>query len=188
MAPLRRRWDEVRAEAEGLLATANDTSKSASVRTRNRNAFNATIDAFLAELRGVRVLDPACGSGNFLYVALDRLLNLEKEVRLYRATHAVSPLGFPEVRPEQMLGLEINDYAQQLAQVAIWIGYLQWMIRNGFGWSEPVLGALDTIRLQDALLTFHEDGTVTETEWPEADFIIGNPPFLGDKKLRRELG
>jgi type II restriction/modification system DNA methylase subunit YeeA len=86
------------------------------------------------------------------------------------------------------MGIEINEYAQELAQVAIWIGYIQWMIDNGFGWNEPVLAPLENIRLQDALLTFSHDGTVIETEWPEADYIIGNPPFLGDKKMRGELG
>jgi type II restriction/modification system DNA methylase subunit YeeA len=86
------------------------------------------------------------------------------------------------------MGIEINEYAQELAQVAIWIGYIQWMIDNGFGWNEPVLAPLENIRLQDALLTVHDDGTVTETDWPEADFIIGNPPFLGNKRFRMELG
>ncbi|HEV2073340.1 MAG TPA: DNA methyltransferase [Thermomicrobiales bacterium] len=147
MTPLRRRWNEVRAEADALLAAA-ESAKIAATRTRQRNAFTAKIDAFLAELREVRVLDPACGSGNFLYIALERLLNLEKEVRLYRAM-AGFPLGFPEISPQQVLGMEINEYAQELAQVAIWIGYLQWMIRNGFGWSEPVLDELETIRLQE---------------------------------------
>ena len=146
---------------------------------RRRNALLKDVDAFLADLRAVRVLDPACGSGNFLYVALKHLLTLEKEVLTWRATVAATPLGYPQVSPRQVMGIEINEYAQELAQVAIWIGYIQWMIDNGFGWNEPVLEPLENIRLQDALLTFHDDGTVTETEWPEADFIIGNPPFLG---------
>ena len=72
------------------------------MRTTRRNAFNATIEAFLDELRQIRVLDPACGSGNFLYVALDRLLNLEKEVMLYRA-NAGFPLGFPTISPRQVM-------------------------------------------------------------------------------------
>ena len=148
-----------------------------------RNALLKDVDAFLADLRAVRVLDPACGSGNFLYVALKHLLTLEKEVLTWRATVAATPLGYPQVSPRQVMGIEINEYAQELAQVAIWIGYIQWMIDNGFGWNEPVLEPLENIRLHDALLTFHDDGTVTETEWPEADFIIGNPPFLGRQAL-----
>ncbi len=77
-----------------------------------------------------RILDPACGSGNFLYVAINLLLDLEKEVITYGAARDVSLL--PQVRPTQLAGIEINPYAQQLAQVVIWIGYLQWMHHNGF--------------------------------------------------------
>ena len=83
--------------------------------------------------------------------------------------------------------MEINAYAQELAQVVIWIGYLQWMIGNGFGWREPVLEDLQTIRLQDALLE-ERGGKVQRTVWPKADYIIGNPPFLGSYRIRAELG
>ena len=76
------------------------------------------------------ILDPACGSGNFLYVALNLLLDLEKEVIAYAAQHGITL--FPSVRPTQLLGIEINAYAQELASVVIWIGYLQWMHDNGF--------------------------------------------------------
>ena len=187
MTPLRRRWEAVKAEIAPLIARRNEATTPQT--RRNREAEIATrLNAFIEELTAVRILDPACGSGNFLYVALERLLDLEKEVRVYGAVEAGLPMGIPAVRPHQVLGLEINAYAQQLAQVAVWIGYLQWMIGNGFtGISEPVLDPLETIRLQDALLTFHEDGTVTETEWPAADFIVGNPPFLGGKRMRVEL-
>ncbi len=211
MAPLRRRWDEIRAKTNPIspsvgvdrVSTQEDRHsevseaarnprakhvKSSRSDTRKRNALLKDVDAFLTDLRAVRVLDPACGSGNFLYVALKHLLTLEKEVLTWRATVASTPLGYPQVSPRQVMGIEINEYAQELAQVAIWIGYIQWMIDNGFGWNEPVLEPLENIRLQDALLTFHDDGTVTETEWPEADFIIGNPPFLGGNELRSELG
>jgi type II restriction/modification system DNA methylase subunit YeeA len=113
-------------------------------------------------------------------------LNLEKEVLTWGATEGGLPMGFPSVRPVQVTGLEINAYAQELAQVVIWIGYLQWMIGNGFGWREPVLEDLQTIRLQDALLE-ERNGKISQTVWPKADYIIGNPPFLGGKTLRREL-
>jgi len=199
MTPLRRRWDAVRADADALIAeslAAPSTSAQMSDAERRRivrNSQNARrrLDtltrALQDELAAVRILDPACGSGNFLYVALERLLDLEKEVLTYRA-NAGLPMGYPLVRPHQVLGLEINEYAQQLAQVAVWIGYLQWMIGNSFtGISEPVLDPLETIRLQDALLT-ETAGHVSETVWPPADFIIGNPPFLGGNKVRQELG
>ena len=92
------------------------------------------------------------------------------------------------ITTDQLLGLEINEYARELAQVVIWIGYLQWMIRNGFGFPEPVLDPLETIRLQDALLDRTDPEHPKEAEWPEADYIIGNPPFLGGKRMRTELG
>ncbi|HEV2127402.1 MAG TPA: DNA methyltransferase, partial [Thermomicrobiales bacterium] len=134
------------------------------------------------------ILDPACGSGNFLYVALNQLLNLEKEAITLGATEGGMPMAWPQVGPRQVMGLEINAYAQELAQVVIWIGYLQWMIGNGFGWREPVLEDLETIRLQDALLE-ERAGKVQRTVWPKADYIIiGNPTFLGDKAMRHELG
>lgn len=188
MVPLRRRWEAVKADLAPLIERRNAATTPQT--RRNREAeIAARLNAFIEELTAIRILDPACGSGNFLYLALEQLLDLEKEVRVYGATEAGLPIGYPAVRPDQVLGLEINAYAQQLAQVAVWIGYLQWMIGNGFtGLSEPVLDPLETIRLQDALLTFHDDGTVAETEWPAADFIIGNPPFLGDKKMRADLG
>ena len=139
MAPLRRRWEAVKADLAPLIARRNAATTPQTRRNREAEVA-ARIGAFTDELAAVRILDPACGSGNFLYGALERLLDLEKEVRVYGATEAGLPIGFPSVRPHQVLGLEINAYAQQLAQVAVWIGYLQWMIGNGFtGISEPVL-------------------------------------------------
>jgi type II restriction/modification system DNA methylase subunit YeeA len=185
MQPLLRRWDEVKAEADAIRARWLEATTPQTQRNR-RDEFARKIAGFLEELSKVRILDPACGSGNFLYVALERLLTLEKEVMTYRA-NAGLPMGIPAIRPHQVLGLEINEYAHELAQVAIWIGYLQWMLGNGFGYSEPVLDPLETIRLQDALLDLSGDQP-SEAEWPVADFIIGNPPFLGGKRLRAELG
>ncbi len=99
------------------------------------------------------------------------------------------PLGFPLVSPAQLAGLEINEYARELAQVVVWIGYLQWKLGNGFpGNDDPILKPLETIRLQDALLDRSEPGNPKEAEWPAADFIIGNPPFLGGNRIRAGLG
>ncbi len=185
MAPLRRRWEQVRAELDEIKVRW-DAATTTQTRTNRRTEYIKVFNGFLEELSAVRILDPACGSGNFLYVAMERLLTLEKDVLTYGANQGL-PLGAPSIRPSQVLGLEINEYAQELAQVVIWIGYLQWMLGNGFGYSEPILESLDTIRLQDALLDF-SGGKVSETVWPKADFIVGNPPFLGGNKIRQELG
>jgi len=187
MAPLRRRWAAVRAEADKLKA-GWDAAPNQSERTKRRGAFAGALFAFQEELAGVRVLDPACGSGNFLYVALAALKDLEKEVVSYGAGNGLS-LMLPRVGPKQVAGLEVNEYAQELAQVVVWIGYLQWMTANGFQVNrDPVLEPLETIRLQDALLDRSDPERPREAEWPAADYIIGNPPFLGGKRLRGELG
>ena len=138
-------------------------------------------------MRDVSVLDAACGSGNFLYVTINLLLDLEKEVIAYANTRGLSMI--PRVHPSQLHGLEINPYAQQLAQVVIWIGYLQWMHHNGFKMpDDPVLSPIDSIRQMDAILDLSDPEHPKEPEWPEAEFIVGNPPFLGGKLLRRNLG
>ena len=139
---------------------------------------------FLERLRGFTVLDPACGSGNFLYLALHALKDLEHRVQL-EADAMGLPLTFPEIGPANVKGIEINPYAAELARVSVWIGEIQWMRRNGFSESrKPILKPLDTIECRDAVLT--EDGR--EPDWPEADVVIGNPPFLGNRRMRRELG
>ena len=187
MMPLRRRWEAVRAEAD-VVKAAWDDATTPRTRDNRRAEFAALLNGFKAELAAATVLDPACGSGNFLYVALSPLLDLEKEVIVYGAANGL-PLGYPLVNPAQLAGLEINAYARELAQVVVWIGYLQWKIDNGFpGNDDPILKPLETIRLQDALLDLSDPDHPKEAEWPAADFIIGNPPFLGDKVMRRALG
>jgi hypothetical protein len=114
-------------------------------------------------------------------------LDLNKEVIRYAANHG-EPM-FPTVRPTQLYRLEINPYARELAQVVIWIGYLQWMHDNGFApRNNPVLEPIETIRHMDAILDTSDPAHPKEPEWPAAEFIVGNPPFLGDKKMRGELG
>jgi type II restriction/modification system DNA methylase subunit YeeA len=186
--PLRRRWGAVRKEADRLAALV-EAAPTPQIRRNRQATLAGALGAFREELRGVRVLDPACGSGNFLYVALAALLDLEKEVLTYGAAHGL-PLGFPLVGPGQLAGLELNAYARELAQAVVWIGYLQWLNGNGFppGSRDPILEPLETIRLQDALLDRSDPERPKEAVWPEADFIMGNPPFLGDKKMRGELG
>jgi methylase of polypeptide subunit release factors len=140
--------------------------------------------AFLERLANFKVLDPACGSGNFLYLALHGLKDFEKRV-IHDAEILGLPPQFPRVGPEAVLGIEVNPYAAELARVTIWIGEIQWMIENGFGASKhPILKPLDQIECRDAIL--NEDGT--EPEWPKANVVVGNPPFLGDKRMLSELG
>ncbi|MBN1304982.1 MAG: class I SAM-dependent DNA methyltransferase, partial [Anaerolineales bacterium] len=189
MAPLRRRWEEVQKEARDL-ASKRDEATRRSDRTKLENEISRLLEAFAGEIRAVRVLDPACGSGNFLYVALRQLLELWREV-----SNLAGELGLPLMlptsapSPEQLYGIEVNEYAHELAQATIWIGYIQWLRENGFGRPpEPILKKLDNIKRMDAILAYDEDGRPVEPEWPEAEVVIGNPPFLGGSKLRRELG
>ncbi|NBB71167.1 MAG: hypothetical protein GVY33_12745 [Alphaproteobacteria bacterium] len=139
---------------------------------------------YLERLRRFRVLDPACGSGNFLYLALLQLKDLE-----HRANLEAEALGLerpaPQVGPEAVKGIEINPYAAELARVTVWIGEIQWMRKNGFAANRnPVLKPLQNIELGDAILV--TDGS--PRTWPVANAIIGNPPFLGDRLMRRALG
>lgn len=143
---------------------------------------------FAEEIAHTRVLDPACGSGNFLYVALQKLLDLQKEVILFAQSRHLPP---PEltVSPQQLYGLEINPYAHELSQITVWIGYLQWRHVNGFkNESDPILRPLRNIIRMDAILAYDEQGQPIEPEWPPAEVIVGNPPFLGGNKIRKELG
>lgn len=194
MTPLRREWDATRAKAdrqwEKLRGDRPAGKRKAGVFAKPSKAVRdheKTLRDFVERLAHVTILDPACGSGNFLYVAINLLLDLEKEVIAYAATHGVSLL--PQVRPTQLAGIEINPYAQQLAQVVIWIGYLQWMHHNGFSPPRnPVLEPIESIQLMDAILDLSDPEHPKEPEWPKADFIVGNPPFLGGKLLRSNLG
>jgi len=124
-----------------------------------------------------------------LYVALKRLLDLWKEVSLFAAANGVAGLLPYTVGPQQLYGIEINVYAHELASVVVWIGYIQWLHDNGFGVPDtPILKPLHNIRRMDALLAYDDAGSATESAWPVADVVIGNPPFLGGKRLRAELG
>ena len=175
MTPLRREWETVRREVSDLL-NGDDG-----------DAARERLEAFRERLASVKVLDPACGSGNFLYIALRSLLDLEREVIDFadmQGWHGLKPM----VQPDQMLGLEINHYAVELARTALWIGYIQWHQANGFPYTQrPILTPLDTIRQTDAIHDLSDPDNPTEPEWPAAEFIVGNPPFLGGKLLRTGL-
>ena len=130
------------------------------------------------------MLDPACGSGNFLHLALHALEDLEHRVQLEAEAMGLQR-AFPAVGPANVRGIEINAYAAELARVSVWVGEIQWMRRNGFYESrDPILKPLETIECRDAILT--PEGQ--EPEWPAADVVIGNPPFLGGKLLNTHLG
>ncbi|GDX95205.1 DNA methyltransferase yeeA [Planctomycetia bacterium] len=182
MAPLRREWAAVQSRAEELWPQLADKKKAA----KARKELDRLLRDFVERLAAVKILDPSCGSGNFLYVAITLLLDLEKEVIAKAATFGTTLL--PQVRPSQLYGLEINPYAAELAQVVIWIGYLQWMHFNGFAAPrDPILQPIDTIRNTDAIIDLTDPQNPKEPEWPEADVIVGNPPFLGRSFLRSEL-
>jgi type II restriction/modification system DNA methylase subunit YeeA len=186
MEPLRRRWAEVRQNAEALVEKSKTQQKAA--QTKSRTALSNLLHGFADELSKVRVLDPACGSGNFLYVALKSILDLEKEVSVFAASNGLSGL-LPRTSPEQLYGIETNVYAHELASVVVWIGYIQWQHDNGYNFgSHPILRPLHNIQRMDAVLAYKEKGQPVEPEWPEAYVIIGNPPFLGGEKQRSELG
>ncbi len=188
MRPLRRRWEEVRKEVDKVAAEWRAAPSAGGVKARLRTRLQKLLHGFADEIADTKVLDPACGSGNFLYVALRELLNLEKEV-IALSTSLGFPLSIPTADPRQLYGIEINEYAHELAQATVWIGYIQWLHENGFGWpAEPLLKKLDNIEHKDAILAFDEDGNPVEPEWPQATVVIGNPPFLGSQRMRRELG
>jgi hypothetical protein len=193
--PLRRRWtDAVRPEIDHALTSE-----------RPREAL-ALARAFHAELCALTVLDPACGTGNFLYVALDLLKRLEGEVLEAMAQlGANETMDFEAVGPRNFTGIEINPRAAVIAETVMLLGYLQLHYRNHSGHpSEPILRDFGCVTQADAILEHAPplyrpgrtgEATVEEAhphpcrpDWPQADYIVGNPPFLGGKDLRRRLG
>jgi len=221
--PLRAEWETVQAAAVAL-------GKRGDI-----EAARQEINRFHEHLCGLKVLDPACGCGNFLYVSLEHMKRLEGEVldfanqfgesfRLEMTAHTVDP--------HQFLGLEINPRAVAITEMVLWIGYLQWHFRTR-GLTpprEPVLKKFDNVQCRDAVLEYDGEpqpaldaagkpATVwdrrsmktdmvtgrkvpDETKrvplltytnprpaiWPAADYIVGNPPFIGKGKLRADLG
>jgi type II restriction/modification system DNA methylase subunit YeeA len=183
--PLEKRWESIKSEIE-VIAERAERGRDRSARTTIRNKAQRLFNRFLYDLAEFRVLDPACGSGNFLYLALQELKDLE-----HRATLEAEQLGLLPQLPgmhvgvQCVRGIESNSYAAELARVTVWIGELQWMLRHGLQPSrDPLLKPLETIECRDALLK--DDGGAHP--WPRADVIVGNPPFLGNKRMISELG
>lgn len=219
--PLRAEWADVQATALAYQQQAKDEAAIAELR------------AFHRRLCEIRVLDPACGSGNFLYVTLEHMKRLEGEVLEVLGSFIKSGSFEMEgltVDPHQFLGIEINPRAAKIAEMVLWIGYLQWHFRTygNVNPPEPVLRDFKNIENRDALITYEScqrltdatgqpltrwDGQTYKTspitgdpipdesaqieqfryikpkkaKWPKADYIIGNPPFIGNKRMRITL-
>ena len=223
MEPLRQEWTAVQAAAVQL---ANQGKTRAAV---------TELRSFHKSLCGLRILDPACGSVNFLYVAFEHLKRLEGEV--FNTLEAMGerqlPLEMPGecVFPNQFLGIEVNPRAAAIAELVLWIGALQWhyRTRGSVRPPQPIIRNFHNIECRDAVLVWDAtepvlnpagqpvtrwDGHTTKPHavtglevpdeaarapvlrylnagpavWPDADFIIGNPPFIGNKRMRDNLG
>jgi hypothetical protein len=222
--PLRADWDVVQAEVRQLVAAGKEDAARKAVRT------------FQQKLCSLRVLDPACGSGNFLYVSLDLFKRLEGEVLGMLAglgeTQKLLHMETVRVTPAQFLGIEIKPWAKEIAELVLWIGYLQWHFKtygNSLPVPEPVLQDYKNIECRDAVLAYdrvemvldemgkpvmcwdgisYKKSPVTgedlpddkaqvpvyhyknprKAEWPHSDFVVGNPPFIGNKRMRQSLG
>ncbi|MGC9526557.1 MAG: DNA methyltransferase [Limnospira sp.] len=235
MEPLRQQWDEVELELKRLLEPPKGKEEPTQA---GRKKAEKEITDFLAELRRIKILDPACGTGNFLYVTFDLMKALEMEVlrRLEDVTgrsrdQLMLDIQQVQINPSQFLGIEINPRAAAIAELVIWIGYLQWQFRQrkGTGFVEPVLQAFGNIECRDAVLAYDGKepdidpktgevrtrwggGMMTHpvtgeevpdpgdripiyryinprlAEWPEADYIVSNPPFIGKLYMIERLG
>ena len=231
--PLRADWADTQAAALVLAREATELSGKA-LEAKLEEA-RAEVRKFHHQLCSIHVLDPACGSGNFLYVTLEHLKRLEGEVinQLEALGETQSLLGLEgeTVTPQQLLGIELNERAAALAELVLWIGYLQWHIRTrgNKAVAEPVVHDYGNIEHRDAVLawddtdlTYDENGQLLsrwdgttfkvhpvtgalvpdeaaqvpqwnyinphQAKWPQADFIVGNPPFIGAKYMRAALG
>jgi len=221
--PLRAEWEGVKAAAT-LLTEADRPAKAI-----------AEVEAFQKRLASVRVLDPACGSGNFLYVTLALLKQLEAEVlELLKALgqgQMTMEMEGVMVTPRQFLGLELNPRAAAIAELVLWIGFLQWHFRTRGQVQPPapIIKKYHNIECRDAVLAWDSreplldetgqpvtrwDGQTMKihpvtgaevpddaarvpvyryhhprpAEWPAADFVVGNPPFIGPARMREALG
>ena len=200
-APLLAEWQAVKTKIAALLEKHSQGGKgSKSARDEAQNLFIR----FIQRLKAYRVLDPACGSGNFLYLALKTLKDLEHRANLEAEALGLHRELVIETSPANVLGMELNPYAAELARVTVWIGEIQWMLAHGYALRrDPILQPLNHIENRDAVLQAHYEGVVIdnaeqeldsllvaafEPEWPAADAIVGNPPFLGGSKKRGELG
>lgn len=233
--PIREEWDLVRAEVRKVVDKGLDASGETNARARKKAV--KLLKNFHQHLVNIRVLDPACGSGNFLYVTLDLFMEIESEVLalLLELGEEQELLGLKTIRvsPGQFLGIEVKPWAKEIAELVLWIGYFQWHFRaykSSLPIPEPVLSDYKNIECRDALIEHdgeepvldpHTGKTLTrwdgetmkphpvtgelvpderatinvtrlrnprKAEWPKADFIVGNPPFLGKLRMLSALG
>jgi len=193
MEPLRADWNAAQLKA-GDAKERGDVKEAV-----------AAVRAFHHALCSTRVLDPACGTGNFLYVSLELMKRLEGEVlEALAELGETETIGLEEVDPHQFLGIELNVRAAAIAELVLWIGYLQQHYRNRSEHpAEPILKAFGNIQQKDAVLTWDgypelqfemRDGEAVQVfpnarrpDWPEAEFIVGNPPFIGGANLRSRM-
>jgi hypothetical protein len=211
MQPLYDLWQEIQAEATPLLQIFL-TTKAPKTRYQAEVQLINLHNRMMNRLENTRVLDPACGSGNFLYVSLRALKDLE--VQVHRFFEPLSLRFRDVVTPRQLYGIEKDEFAAKLAHVVVWIGYLQWRYEDE-GVLHPVMlghpqyyphphdlpnpiiqdkntaDEPDRIICADAIMRYDAEGRPYEPEWPEVDMIMGNPPFFGDRYMRSgrpELG
>jgi hypothetical protein len=231
--PLRADW--AHAQAAAVLLAREASELEGKKRDAKLAEARAEIKRFHHQLCTTRVLDPACGSGNFLYVTLEHLKRLEGEVinqlEALGETQDTLAMEGETVTLQQLRGIELNERAAALAELVLWIGWLQWQVRTRglASVAEPVVHDYRNIEHRDAVLTFDSqapaldasgqtitrwDGTSFKThpvtgedvpdeaaqvvqwrfenprpaEWPAADFIVGNPPFIGAGAMRAALG
>jgi hypothetical protein len=186
-SPLLQLWKQSREQIRGQI------HKSTRKGDKHYRAAQTLFIAWLDALKNYRILDPACGSGNFLFLGLKALKDIEHRSHLDAAALGLDREADLVTGPHNVLGIELNEYAAELARVTVWIGELQWRMTHGYDFkTNPVLEPLDHIECRDALLAFAPapDGAPlpAEAPWPKASVVVGNPPFLGGSKKRRELG
>ena len=152
--PLLQKWELLSHEIRGLQA------KSTKKGDKHYKAAQAKFVLWLEHLKDYRVLDPACGSGNFLFLGLKALKDIEHKSHLDAAAMGLDRQADLVTGPHNVLGIELNEYAAELARVTVWIGELQWRIEHGYDFkTNPVLEPLDHIECRDALLSFIAGGT-----------------------------
>jgi len=172
MAPLRREWERVKDEVRGMKdEEGKEKGKTSSPKGKKeviRKKISKTLLDFADKIASVKVLDPACGSANFLYVALRLLLDLQNEV-LNFSDEIGAGRPYITVTPAQLYGIETNEYAHELAQMTIQIGYIQWLRDNGYGFpSEPILKQTRNILNMDAIMTPSAYGTSPKSAGEES--------------------